>query len=107
VQKYLSLTGHVYTPAFVTIGLNAWNRLPEDVRTVLAQTARDIQPFVYETAARMDRELLEAIRASGMQVNDADRDAFAGAGRAIFDEFSAAVTGGKQLVDLAASLRRP
>jgi tripartite ATP-independent transporter DctP family solute receptor len=107
VQRYLSLTGHVYTPAFVTIGLNTWNRLPEDVRTVLEQTAREVQPFVYEAAGRMDRELLDAIKTSGIQVNEADHDAFAGASRAIYDEFSAAVTGGKELIDLAASLRRP
>ncbi len=107
VQRYLSLTGHVYTPAFVTIGLITWNRLPEDVRIILEQAAREIQPFVYATAERMDRELLEGIKASGIQVNEADRDAFVRASRAIYDEFSTAVTGGKGLIDLATSLRRP
>ncbi|MBI2614280.1 MAG: TRAP transporter substrate-binding protein [Gemmatimonadetes bacterium] len=107
VQRYLSLTGHVYTPAFVAMGLNTWNRLPESVRTVLEQTAREVQPFVYETAERMDRELLGVFQTSGIQVNNADREAFARASRAIYDEFAAAVTGGKDLIALAASLRRP
>jgi tripartite ATP-independent transporter DctP family solute receptor len=107
VQRYLSLTGHVYTPAFVTIGLNTWNRLPEDVRTVLEQTAREVQPFAYEMAERMDRELLDSIKISGIQVNEIDHDAFAAASRAIYHEFSDAVTGGQALIDLAISLRRP
>src|SRR5574341_666063 len=107
VQRYLSLTGHVYTPAFVTIGVAAWNRLPQEVRLVLEQTARELQPFLYQSAERMDREILEEIRASGIQVNDADRDAFVRASRAIYDEFSTAVTGGKALIDLALSLRHP
>ena len=107
VQRYLSLTAHVYTPAFLTIGLNTWNRLPEDVRAVLERTAREVQPFVYASAERMDREMLEAIKASRIQVNEADHDAFAAASPAIYDEFSDAVTGGKALIDLATSLRRP
>jgi len=107
VQRYLSLTGHVYTPAFVTIGVNTWTRLPEEVRTALEQAAREVQPFVYETAERMDRELLAAIQASGIQVNQADREAFARASRPIYDEFSAAVPGGKALIDLTTTLRVP
>ena len=31
VQKYLSLTGHVYTPAYLTAGAS-WPRLPADVQ---------------------------------------------------------------------------
>jgi len=43
VQKYLSLTGHVYTPAYVTVGKAKWEKLPKDVREVLEKTARDMQ----------------------------------------------------------------
>ena len=32
VQKYLSLTGHVYTPAYVTVSKSHWEALPADVR---------------------------------------------------------------------------
>ena len=35
VQKYLSLTGHVYTPAYVTVGAKKWATHPADVRKVL------------------------------------------------------------------------
>jgi TRAP-type C4-dicarboxylate transport system substrate-binding protein len=55
----------------------------------------------------MDRELLDSIKISGIQVNEIDHDAFAAASRAIYHEFSDAVTGGQALIDLAISLRRP
>jgi tripartite ATP-independent transporter DctP family solute receptor len=38
VQKYLSMTGHVYTPAYVTAGAS-WSRLPADVQKILIDTA--------------------------------------------------------------------
>ena len=77
VQDYLSMTGHVYTPAYVLVGQNRWNSLPEDVRQILEETAKETQAFVYENGARLDTELLETIQAeSDIEVNEADKDAF-------------------------------
>ena len=41
VQDYLSLTGHVYTPAYVVVGKEKWESLPEDVRQILEETAKE------------------------------------------------------------------
>src|SRR5207245_10376729 len=68
VQKYLSLTGHVYTPAYVVVGAKKWAALPADVRQVLEDTAKETQAYVYEVAAKDDKELLEKLKAAGMQV---------------------------------------
>ena len=103
VQRYLSLTGHVYTPAYVTAGAAAWQRLPEDVRRVLEETARTMQGYVYEAAARLDQGLLEQLRTSGIQVNEPDRAAFRAASRRIYEEFAGAVPGGRALIDSAAA----
>jgi TRAP-type C4-dicarboxylate transport system substrate-binding protein len=43
VQKYLSLTGHVYTPAYLTVGKTKWESLPADVRKILEDTAKETQ----------------------------------------------------------------
>jgi tripartite ATP-independent transporter DctP family solute receptor len=104
VQKYLSLTRHVYTPAYVTSGLAAWRRLPEDVRAILEATARELQAFVYDTADRLDRELLAQLTASGIQVNESDRAAFLEASRAIYQEFATSVAGGGALIASATAL---
>ena len=63
VQKYLSLTGHVYTPAYLTVGAKKWAALPADVRKILEDTAKETQAFVYETAAKDDDELLGKLKA--------------------------------------------
>ncbi|MGI9301446.1 MAG: TRAP transporter substrate-binding protein [Gammaproteobacteria bacterium] len=104
VQKFLSISGHVYTPAYVTVGAKKWAKLPDDVRSALQETARETQVFVYENAARLEVELLENIKAAGVQVNEVDKAAFIGASDAIYSEFSSNVAGGGELVKKAQSL---
>jgi tripartite ATP-independent transporter DctP family solute receptor len=99
VQSYLSLTRHVYTPAYVTVGTNKWAMLPEDVRDILREIAQETQAFVYTTAARMDRELRDELRDSGVAINEPDLESFVTASRAVYDEFGATVPGGKELID--------
>jgi TRAP-type transport system periplasmic protein len=104
VQDYLSLTGHVYTPAYVLAGKQRFESLPEEVRQVLEETARETQDYVYETAAAMEDDLLGQLEAGGIQVNEADKDAFIAASQPIYDEFAAEVDGGRELIDKALSL---
>ena len=104
VQKYLSLTGHVYTPAYITVGAKRWATLPADVRKTLEATAKEVQSFVYETAARDETDLLQKLKASGIQVNEADKAAFVKASKTIYDEFGKEVAGAKALIDKALSL---
>jgi len=104
VQKYLSMTGHVYTPAYVTVGKEKWASLPEDVRQILVETAKENQAFVYETAARLDTELLAELKAGGIAVNEADKQAFIDASGGIYEEFGSTVPGGKEMVEQAISL---
>jgi tripartite ATP-independent transporter DctP family solute receptor len=104
VQKFLSLTGHAYTPAYLATGTGRWNRWPEDVRAVIAEEAGAVQEFAYTEAARMDAELLEQLRASGIAINESDRSRFLEAGRPIYEAFGAAVPGGRELVDRAIAL---
>ncbi len=105
VQDYLSMTGHVYTPAYVLVGLNSWNSLPEDVRTILEETAKETQAFVYENAARLEDELLQKIKSeSDIKVNEADKDAFIAASDSTYQAFGEQVEGGKEMIDKAISL---
>lgn len=104
VQKYLSLSGHVYTPAYLVAGTRKWGTLPADVRKLLEDTARETQAWVYETAQRDEGELLEKLKKAGMQVNEVDKKAFIGASKPIYDEFANAVAGAKPLIDKAIAL---
>jgi tripartite ATP-independent transporter DctP family solute receptor len=105
VQKFLSLTGHVYTPAYVTAGAS-WSRLPADVQKTLADTAKEVEPDVLKLAAKLDGELIGKMKTSGIKVNEADKPAFVAASKAIYEEFAKQVPTGKQLIDKSLSLAK-
>jgi TRAP-type C4-dicarboxylate transport system substrate-binding protein len=98
------MTGHVYTPAYVTVSTKYWDKLPEDVRNILESTAMETQDFVYKTAAQMEVDLLAELKAGGIQVNNADKQAFIDASKPIYEEFGSSVPAGKALISTALGL---
>ena len=106
VQKYLSLSGHVYTPAYLTVGTTHWNGLAADVRKILEETAKETQAYVYQTAAKDDEDLLGKLKQAGMQVNEVDKEAFVAASKPIYEEFAKEVPGAKELIDRAVALAK-
>jgi len=104
VQKYLSLTGHVYSPTYVVAGAS-WKQLPPDVQKIVADTAKEMQPVALKIAADLDAKLLEQIKKTpGIKINEADKDAFIKASKTIYEEFGKEVPGGKELIDKALAL---
>lgn len=106
VQKYLSLTNHVYSPSFLAVGAARWKRLPADVAKQIEEIARGTQSWVLENEAKEDGILLDKLKQSGIQINTADRDAFVKASTPIYDEFAKEVPGGKALIDKALALAK-
>jgi len=104
VQKYLSLTGHVYTPSYLVVSTKKWQSLPADVRNTLESTAKETQAWVYEKAAKDDDELLAKMKAGGIQVNVPNKDAFIAASKPVYDEFAKEVPGAKEIIDRAIAL---
>jgi len=104
VQKYLSLTGHVYTPAYATVGAKKWASLSADVRGTLEAVAKETQSFVYDKAATDDEELLGKIKAAGVQVNTPNKDAFIAASKPVYEDFAKEVKGAKEVIDRAIAL---
>lgn len=105
VQDYLSITNHVYTPAYVLAGAR-WNRLPEDVRNVLIETAQEVEAFALEQGEMLDNSLVEKMKAEGMQVNKADQKAFVAGSDAIYKKFADEVEGGQEMLDKVSQLRK-
>jgi len=104
VQKYLSLTRHIYTPGFVTMGAARWKQLSEAQQQGLKRIAGETQAFVYETAARLEAELETTIREAGLEVNAIDEKAFLDADASVYREFTEQLPRGGELVARARSL---
>ncbi|MGH8519797.1 MAG: TRAP transporter substrate-binding protein, partial [Panacagrimonas sp.] len=75
VQKFLSLTGHVYTPAFLIVSEDFWKKQPKDIQDTIARIARDTGDFARAEGERLDRELQSRL-APPMKSNEPDKEAF-------------------------------
>jgi tripartite ATP-independent transporter DctP family solute receptor len=99
VQKYLSITNHVYTPSYLTTGTNTWAAWAPEIRDAIAQTAKEMETWAYERGARDDDVLRDKLVAAGMKVNTADRAAFVKASQPLYDEFEKEVPSGKAMIE--------
>ena len=106
VQKYLSLTGHVYSPTYLTSGVETWNALPDDVKAAVAEVAATVQEWSLAEGEKADNELVDKVKAAGMEVNVADKAAFIAASAPVYEAFSAQVPGGGDLVARAQALAK-
>jgi tripartite ATP-independent transporter DctP family solute receptor len=104
VQKYLSFTGHVYTPAYPAISEDLWKKLPKDVQQTLEKIAVEVGDVARAEGARLDKELADKM-AARMTLNEVDKDAFIRASAPIYHEFDVEVPGGADLVKHIQSLR--
>ncbi|MDI1345364.1 MAG: TRAP transporter substrate-binding protein [Pseudolabrys sp.] len=106
VQKYLTLTNHVYTPSFLTAGLDRWNKLPADIRAQIEKIARETQPWAFDSAEKEDVAVLEKLKKAGIAVNTANRDSFVAASKSVYDLFGKEVPGGQALIDKTLALAK-
>jgi tripartite ATP-independent transporter DctP family solute receptor len=104
VQKYLSLTGHVYTPAYLIVSETFWRKLPKDVQDAISKIAVATGDFARSEGERLDKELLAKL-APPMAVNEADKEAFIKASAGVYEEFGKEIPGGAQLIKTIQSLR--
>jgi TRAP-type transport system periplasmic protein len=106
VQKYLSMTDHVYTPAYLVVSKRKFATLPADVQKILEDTAKQVQPWIYQQAAVQDKVLLGKLKQAGMKVNYANKQAFINASKPIYTEFSQEVPGAKDMIATALKLAK-
>lgn len=104
VQKYLSLTGHVYSPTYLTSGLGTWDDLPDDVKAAVTSVAAAVQDWSLAQGETADNELVDKVKAAGVEVNQADKQAFIDASKPVYEAFAAEVEGGDALVNRAQAL---
>lgn len=104
VQEYLSLSSHVYTPIWLTAGQSGWNKFSDEIQAAITEAAAETQEWALNRGAELDQELLETMRAAGMQVNEVDREAFIAASNPVYEVFAERAPNGQALIDQAMAL---
>ncbi|WP_419187229.1 TRAP transporter substrate-binding protein [Caldimonas tepidiphila] len=70
VQKYLTVTNHVYSPWIVTVSKKWWDGLSKDEQAVLMKAAKTSRDFERKDTREEAAKALAELKAKGMQVNE-------------------------------------
>ncbi len=104
VQKVLSLTGHVYSPAPLLMSKKAWDKLPPDLQKIMLDTAREVAVVERSINRAQEQKQVGELRAKGMTViEDPDRTAFRDAMRPAVAPFESQF--GKDLIQRIVNTR--
>jgi TRAP-type C4-dicarboxylate transport system substrate-binding protein len=76
VQKYCSLTGHVWDGYWVLGNRRAWNSLPEDLRGIMTRELDRSAMDQRADVAKLSVSLRQDLSGKGMQFNEVDRNLF-------------------------------
>lgn len=98
VQRYLSLTGHIYSPAMLIMNRRAYEGLADEERAIFHTAARAAIQASREAGDRSEASTVAELKRRGMTVlADIDRSAFATASLAARGRFEAQF--GKPMLD--------
>ena len=106
VQKYLSITGHVYSPAYPTMGKAVYDKMNPEIRGILEKTAREVALWARAEGAKEDKDLETLLVSKGMKLNTANREKFVAVSKSVYTAFAADVPGGQELIDAALKLSK-
>ncbi|HWU83920.1 MAG TPA: TRAP transporter substrate-binding protein DctP [Rhodocyclaceae bacterium] len=93
----------------VLISMSAWNSLTPEQQKIVTEVGTSLEPFAVEGAKRDDQRLADVYAKSGDKVVDMDQAAFdkwlAIAKATSYKNFAETVKNGKQLLDMALSVK--
>jgi TRAP-type transport system periplasmic protein len=91
VQKHLTLTGHVYSPALILMSPAAYNKMSPEDRKLILEIAREGAKASRARVEELERVGIDELKKAGMQVralSPAEREAFQTALTPAFTEFA-------------------
>lgn len=87
-QQYATLTRHSYATAIITMSLEAFNELPEDVQVIFKESAQEAAEFERAWVAENEAAQLQAMKDNGMKVvENPDLDSFKAAVQPVYDDY--------------------
>ncbi len=89
VQKYLALTGHVYSPAPIIVSKKRWDQMPKEDQEIFRKTALEVAQFQRKINRDAEEAKIKEMEAKGFTVTrDVDKAAWQKAMQPAFDEFA-------------------
>ncbi|MDR2946381.1 MAG: TRAP transporter substrate-binding protein [Candidatus Adiutrix sp.] len=87
VQKYLTLTGHVYAPSVVSISKSIFEAYPKEIQDVILKAEKEARDWERDFCIQKDNELVAVLVSQGMEAIEVDKAAWAKAAAPVYEHF--------------------
>lgn len=107
VQDYLTISGHFYAATILLMNNEFFNNLPEDLQSLVNEAAEEYRDEQRQIAQEQDKEWLESLKESGMQINTLSEEqieVFRNAAGPVYDKFKSEI--GEDIVDQAIEINK-
>ena len=104
VQKYLSLTGHMYDAAPFVCNMDWFNSLPTEYQEILMEEAKNAREIDLEE--NDENKYLDLLKEAGMEVNEVDKAAFQAKMDGVWADYASQYADGQSWIDLATSFNK-
>lgn len=87
LQKYLSLTAHVYGPALVLMSPAAYNGMSDELKDAFKQAGVVAAHAMRDYVDEVEQSGIEQVKQEGMEVNTVDHEAFVKAVQPVYPQY--------------------
>ncbi|MBZ4645297.1 MAG: hypothetical protein PWR27_197 [Petroclostridium sp.] len=87
VQKYVSLTGHIYSPMVLVISEKTWSKLSPEQQKVIQEAADEAKKYERDLSAKQEGDLIKELEAKGVKIGRPDIAPFIEATKDVHVEF--------------------
>lgn len=88
VQKYLSITNHIYSGMCFTISESIWQTMSAEQQQLVADAAKEVQTYNRELNKQMTEDFLAELEAKGMVISHPDLAPFSEATASVANDLS-------------------
>lgn len=89
VQKYLTLTRHVYSPALIAMSMAKFKEMPKEDQELFLKTAAEVAPYQRKLGRDKEAQWIGELKQRGMEVvEQVDAAAWQAAMKPVFDKYS-------------------
>lgn len=88
VTKYLSLTGHTYSPLVFMVSSGVWSSLSPDYQKIFLESAHEAAVYERASVKEIEADLLKKLQEKGMEINEVlNKNPFQEAVKPLYEEF--------------------
>lgn len=85
-QKYMTLTGHVYSVAIYMMSKQTYDKLPEDLRDIVVEEGQKAGAIERDLIVEMEKESIKTLKENGVEIiEDVDLAPFQEAVKPVYD----------------------